>query len=733
MMAKAGVEDNAQSALSWMEANRRYVWSHLSWLRLVLRRRVLWLRSRWREDSLKNHRGELVSDAQTDRLLEGEAFSAERRFYEEDHAARELTREIEEAAERLEERSGEMFESGAPAALDTLVRLFGLNRHDTSVLILCLAPELDGGFERLYGYVQDNLTANFATPGLAFSLFRGREGGDTLLRQSLLPEAPLINFRLVRRDVSAQSMNEGLSSPLRIDRRVADYILGINRLDERVGEVIRAVPAAGPLPPTYGEIADKLRRYLERGVGRGRHHLFNLTGPAAAGKRDIASRLCRELGLELFALDLRALRSSDVRLRGLAHTMERECLLLPAALYIDTSGLSDENDPLRPALEALIERFGPFFIVGSAEPWATDREVFVQPVPKLDRKEQMGLWEQRLAGGGVRLDGHLEKVVEQFDLETDMIDKGIAMARITAGMRDGREAEPGFDDLWSACRELTRRGLDGLAQSIAPCYDWEDIVLPQSCLEQLKDIASQVANRSVVYERWGFGEKLNRGRGIGVLFSGPSGTGKTMAAEVLANHLKLDLYRIDLSAVVSKYIGETEKNLRRVFDAAEQCGAILFFDEADALFGKRSEVKDSHDRYANIEVNYLLQRMEEYRGLAILATNMRSLLDQAFLRRLRFQVDFPFPDASYRLSIWRKAFPSRATVGELDHDFLARLEIPGGNIKNIALNAAFMAARDGMSIEMRHIMRATKREYDKIGKLLLESEFGHYHSQVVKL
>jgi SpoVK/Ycf46/Vps4 family AAA+-type ATPase len=235
-----------------------------------------------------------------------------------------------------------------------------------------------------------------------------------------------------------------------------------------------------------------------------------------------------------------------------------------------------------------------------------------------------------------------------------------------------------------------------------------------------------------VYESWGFGARLPRGRGISALFSGPSGTGKTMAAEVLAKHLKIDLYRIDLAGVVSKYIGETEKNLRNVFEAAEQTGAILFFDEADALFGKRSEVKDSHDRYANIEVNYLLQRMEDYRGLAILCTNRRAALDRAFLRRLRFVVEFPFPDWSHRRLIWQKVFPSEAPVGALDFEALSRMEISGGNIRNVALNAAFLAAGEKSQIGMDHVLHAARREYAKIDKLLTEAEFGgHYRAMKV--
>jgi SpoVK/Ycf46/Vps4 family AAA+-type ATPase len=311
------------------------------------------------------------------------------------------------------------------------------------------------------------------------------------------------------------------------------------------------------------------------------------------------------------------------------------------------------------------------------------------------------------------------------------IARTVSMAHDQARLRTGdASAACTADDLWQACRAQAGWHLEELAQRLVPCYAWEDIVLPADVLRQLHEIAAQVMYRAQVYETWGFGAKLNRGRGISALFAGPSGTGKTMAAEVLADYLRLDLYRVDLAGVVSKYIGETEKNLRRVFDAAEQSGSILFFDEADALFGKRTEVKDSHDRYANIEINYLLQRMEDYRGLAILATNMKSHLDQAFLRRLRFIVNLPFPDADLRRQIWQKAFPAGAPIKGLDYTALARLEIPGGNIKNIALNAAFLAAETKSPICMGHVLHAARREYAKMDKLISTLEFGLHATQV---
>jgi SpoVK/Ycf46/Vps4 family AAA+-type ATPase len=276
--------------------------------------------------------------------------------------------------------------------------------------------------------------------------------------------------------------------------------------------------------------------------------------------------------------------------------------------------------------------------------------------------------------------------------------------------------------LWDTCRFQAQPGMDNLAQRIEPAAGWEDLILPQPQLEVLRDVASQVRQRFKVYETWGFGSKSKRGLGISALFAGVSGTGKTMAAEVLANELRLDLYRIDLSAVVSKYIGETEKNLRQVFDSAEEGGAILLFDEADALFGQRSEVQDSHDRYANIEVSYLLQRMEAYRGLAILTTNMKEDLDSAFLRRIRFIVQFPFPDPAQRLEIWRRVFPADTPTRGLDLSLLAQLNLAGGTIRNIALNAAFLAADANEPVQMKHLLRAARSEYIKLDQPLTQGE-----------
>jgi SpoVK/Ycf46/Vps4 family AAA+-type ATPase len=316
-------------------------------------------------------------------------------------------------------------------------------------------------------------------------------------------------------------------------------------------------------------------------------------------------------------------------------------------------------------------------------------------------------------------------VVQQFQFGPQAVRQAVIAARYAAVM-NGQGDVVSMTELWEACRQQSQWQLDDLAQRIEPAYGWDDLVLPAEVDAQLREIGAQVMYRHLVYGAWGYEHRLNRGRGISALFAGASGTGKTMAAEVLANELKLPLYRIDLAGVVSKYVGETEKNLRRIFHSAEQSGTVLFFDEADALFGKRTDVKDSHDRYANIEVNYLLQLMETYSGLAILATNRRQAIDRAFLRRLRFVVDFVFPGVYHRRRIWRRVFTSDVPLGRIDYNQLAQLEIAGGNIHSIALNAAFLAAADGGVVQMEHIMAAARREYAKIDKMETATTFGEY-------
>jgi len=351
------------------------------------------------------------------------------------------------------------------------------------------------------------------------------------------------------------------------------------------------------------------------------------------------------------------------------------------------------------------------------------------PVPPY--AERRRLWQASLNGDGAEAPD-LDQLAARFRFTRREIKNAVHAARNLARLRDGASAALTQADLRSACRAESSRRLGGLARKLETRYAWADLVLPANETRQLREIVQYIQHHEGVYSDWGFGRKHTLGRGINILFSGASGTGKTMAAGIMAAELGLDLYKIDLSVIVSKYIGETEKNLARVFQEAESSNAILFFDEADALFGKRSEVKDSHDRYANIEVNFLLQKMEEHEGIVILATNLSKNLDDAFLRRLQFTVLFPFPERDERLEIWRRVFPAEAPLAaDVDLDFLARrLKIAGGNIKNIALGAAFLARAERATIGMRQIILSAKREYQKVGKLCVKADFGDYHELV---
>jgi hypothetical protein len=419
-------------------------------------------------------------------------------------------------------------------------------------------------------------------------------------------------------------------------------------------------------------------------------------------------------------MGIHALPTAPHDLESLARLWEREAALSSSALLLDCSTLDGSDAVKEQAVAHFLEGVGGALLVaGQERRFGVERPMIAFDLPRPRPAEQRALWQDALGAEAPRLNGTVERLVAQFDLTAPAIRTAAAQA-----LNGGDDARAVSVRLWDACRIQSRPRLADLAQRIEPVATWDDFVLPAGQLRTLREIAAHVRQRARVYDEWGFAAKSARGLGISALFAGPSGTGKTMAAEVLANELALDLYHIDLSQVVSKYIGETEKNLRRVFDAAEEGGAILFFDEADALFGKRSEVRDSHDRYANIEVSYLLQRMEAYRGLAILTTNMKKALDTAFMRRIRFAVHFPFPDAGARAEIWQRIFPTATPTAGLDPEKLARLNVAGGNIRNIALNAAFLAADADEPVGMAHLLAAARSEYAKLEKPLTDAEIG---------
>jgi hypothetical protein len=482
----------------------------------------------------------------------------------------------------------------------------------------------------------------------------------------------------------------------------------VNLPDSRLQAFVQASPVPDWIAEEHQSVAaqavQEYETYSEHSP------ILHLCGDDAMGQEDVAASVAHGIGVQLFTLQAEDLPGTGPDLDQLALLWEREALLLPGALLVQCG-----SGGLTASARRLTERLhGPVFL-GSREPMRLNRAFLRFDVNKTLPAGQKRLWERTLGDAAGSLNGMLDSLSEQFRLSARMIFSTAALV----GSDDGAILP---EALWNTCRSFSRPRLEDLAQRIVPSAEWEDLVLPDLQKKTLRQLASQVRHRMKVYETWGFSAKGRRGLGVSALFAGESGTGKTLAAEVLACDLGLDLYRIDLSAVVSKYIGETEKNLKQVFDAAEEGGVLLLFDEADALFGKRAEVKDSHDRYANIEVGYLLQRMETYQGLAILTTNLKSSMDRSFQRRLRFIVNFPFPDASQREAIWSRIFPAHTPTRALEPKKLCQLNVAGGNIRNIALNAAFLAAESKGPVGMGHVLAAAKLEAQKIERPLSDAE-----------
>lgn len=588
------------------------------------------------------------------------------------------------------------------AALEIVCTTFGLTAFERDTLLLCAAMELESSFAGLCARAQGDPQRPYPTFSLAVAALTDGHWS------ALAPTSPLRRWRLV--DVQAGPTL--MLSPLRIDERILHFLAGIPHVDERLMGLIEPIVPPDELTPSHRAVAERMASAWGHMGEGGQPLLLQLCGNELAGKRAIAAAACATLGLHLNAIPSYALPHAASDLDLLMRLCDREAALQGSVLLLDCDG-GEAADATR---ESVVTRFTESLACPLILSAPERRRMGLRPsiafdVRKPTSDEQRTIWRQALGGSAAARNGQLDAVVSQFDLNA-------------AHIRAVCSHVASSDSLWDACRTQARTRLDELAQRIEPTAGWEDLVLPARHMRVLREIAMHVRHRSTVYERWGFAAKGARSLGISVLFAGASGTGKTMAAEVLANELRLDLYRIDLSQVVNKYIGETEKNLRRVFDAAEAGGAILLFDEADALFGKRSEVKDSHDRYANIEVSYLLQRMESYRGLAILTTNRKDALDSAFLRRIRFVVQFPFPDNGQRADIWRRIFPAQAPTEGLDPEKLARLNVAGGNIRNIALNAAFLAADAGVAIRMTHLLHAARFEYAKLEKPLTETEIG---------
>ena len=660
----------------WHEANQRYLMATLAGVREALERYAALRGAGELKDTHQTRRGRLPN------------------------ALRMATQESQRQAQD---------QLSAPAALDNLCTIFSLSPFERDLLLLCGGVDLDSSFTELCARAHNDPGRTYPTFGLALAALQEPHW------DAITPAGPLRRWRLI--EVGAGPSLT--SSPLRIDERVLHYLTGINYLDERLQDFVEPLDQFTELPPSQLKLSHRvIEAWAHDGDGY-QWPIIQLNGEEHTSKLAIVASACAEMELNGHIVRSQNLPVTVAERQSFARLWEREAVLGHRVLLIDCEhGDAVLNSTV---IQSFIESIRGRIVLSIRDPLPGQfHHVIHLETRKPDSREQYVLWEDNLGPLAKKLDGELQALVNCFNLGT--ADIGSVSAEVLAGSAAAESPIAIASALSRACRRQARPRMDNLAQRIEPAAHWQDLVLPEPQHQLLRNICGHVRQRIKVYETWSLATKCKRGLGISALFAGASGTGKTMAAEVLARELDLDLYRIDLSAVVSKYIGETEKNLRRVFDAAEESGAILLFDEADALFGKRSEVKDSHDRYANIEISYLLQRMESYRGLAILTTNMKNAVDTAFLRRIRFIVQFSFPDAAQRAEIWRRVYPIDTPTEGLDISKLARLNITGGTIRNIAMNGAFLAADADDPVGMSHLLRATRVEYAKLEKPLTDKE-----------
>lgn len=729
------------------ESSRRHLYAELERLDLLLQRQV-W---RWRQvlgPQAGEFHGLYVSEAEVDAIVGGIYPSSEQilRQASAQDAERLFGQAIERAADTIRRRCAASAASGIPLRLERLRAMFGLTSFDMDAVLICLAPEIDLRYERLYAYLQDDVTRKRPAVSLILNLLCATSDEQLGARARFLPEAPLLQHHLLAL-VSDPALPHSplLARCAKLDDRVVAFLLadtdrasiGLvseDLIDPRLREACHMVRPDGS-HVEQAAIPASLALTHEGDCPT----VILLQGNHGAGKYDAARAACAAHGQPLLSVHLLRLCQPERDLNHLARLAAREAYLSGAALYWHgySSLMADEGEDDRRLLqrETLHAALLCYPVTSFVPLEDLDRhpDPALLAAPRLVRvrfdspsfAQRRALWQEALIRCGAAPGIDATSVAGRFRLEPGQIQDAVRDACHRAAQRSPGECPITIDDLFAAARARSGERLRGQAVKIEPRHSWDDLVLPEDQVAQLHELCDQIKYRHVVLGEWGFEGKLSTGRGLNVLLAGPSGTGKTMAAQVIARDLELDLFKIDLSTIVSKYVGETEKNLERIFGAARNSNAILLFDEADALFGKRSEVRDAHDRYANVEISYLLQKMDEYDGLVILTSNLSKNMDEAFVRRMHFTIEFPFPEQDARRQIWQIVFPAQAPLAaEVNLALLAeRFRLTGANIRSVALTAAFLAARDGGVIGMQHLLWATRREYQKMGRLMDEREF----------
>ena len=602
-------------------------------------------------------------------------------------------------------------------ALATICTVFNLSPFDRYILLLCAAMELEPYTRILCAEINGNERLAYPTPYLACKTF------PDAAWSAFNPSSPLIKWKLIE----LKTDRLFTQSPIKLNPSILLYLLGSSYEDSQLQGIIKPVNIDSnhqTLPISHQRIVAQIVEIQSRSTeffpdnpvivlcGDDRRAKTDL----AAGAASVSGSIINQISLSWLAATLNS-PTSELNLETFITLSTRFGRLTDSFFLINCDDINLAEPTEIKLLNQLLEQsLNPIIILSLTPLNLADHSTIAIDVPKLTPDEQATIWHLHLGETASELGKYIDSLTNQFNLPATAIES--ACLHSLASMQESIKANTDFDlktALWDNCRIYARPRLDSLATRIETQRTWDDLVLPFDKKQALKEIVWHARQKYTVYGEWGFG-KETRGLGINALFSGTSGTGKTTAAEIIAKELRLDLYRIDLSAVVSKYIGETEKNLAQIFAAAESSSVVLLFDEADSLFGKRSEVKDSRDRYANLEVSYLLQRMEAYQGLSILTTNFRNAIDSGFERRLRFVVEFPFPDIPQRFEMWQRVFPEKTPTAGLDFQKLANLAVTGANIRNIALNGAFLAAQAGEVVQMKHLFEAAFKECKKEGR-----------------
>jgi hypothetical protein len=607
-----------------------------------------------------------------------------------------------------------------------LVERLNLTSFGRNLLLLCVGMELDSRLPHLCAEIQESKELNYPSLSLALRLFPHAHW------DALSSNAPLRCYRIIN-VASGELMTQ---SRLSVDERIWQHLLGIDQIDHRLRRITERIPSVDDLVQSHQRIASEVTAGLQASRSD-QVPIIQLTGASASDQMNLAGAVSQSMGLPLYRMAAFHLPPPGEQLDDLTHLMEREFVLDGTVFLFDSHVDKGNKQEHEQSLARVLNQVPGLLIFANRSRASTgNRKTLLFDVPAPTATEQQALWSRALNLWAPQFIPAEKDWIEQtgkmltdhFVLDLAQLDSASEQAQGSIATMDAHPPEPKTASyaLWDACRSQVRPAIEHIAERLTESAEWSDLVLPLPQLQVLHEVEHHVSHRQTVHGDWGFGGKTGRGRGTTVMFSGPSGTGKTLAAEALATRLRLDLFRVDLGATVSKYIGETEKNLGKIFDAADCGGVALLFDEADALFGKRSEVKDARDRYANIEVSFLLQRLESFAGLVILTTNLRESLDQAFLRRLRFVVEFPFPNDKQREEIWKRALATGAPLGELDYAKMARLSISGGTIRNIVLNAAFCAAAADAPIEMHHLRDAVKLEYAKAQHILTAQDVGDW-------